>query len=97
MENEGREEEAGEPGIGSALRRAREGLGLSFEEAEEATKIRRDFLRGLERDDHDGLPEAVYVRGFVKTYADYLGLDGGAMSRALKDGETPRRGARWGL
>lgn len=100
MENESREEEmreAREFGIGSALSRAREGLDLSFEEAEQATKIRKDFLRGLESDDHSGLPESVYVRGFVKTYADYLGLDGSAMSRALKnDGAAryTRRGLR---
>lgn len=47
--------------IGSILERARLERGLTLEQAEQATKIRKDFLAGLERDDHSKLPEPVYV------------------------------------
>ena len=71
--------------IGSALRRAREKRGLSLEEAEQATKIRARYLDALERQDYDILPASIYVHGFLKTYATFLGLDGEALSRELKE------------
>ena len=71
--------------IGSALRRAREKRGLSLEEAEQATKIRARYLDALERQDYGILPASIYVHGFLKTYATFLGLDGEALSRELKE------------
>lgn len=44
-------------------------------EAQQATKIRQSFLAALEEDDYSILPPPVYVRGFIKTYSNYLGLD----------------------
>lgn len=84
--------------IGSILERARVERGLSLEQAEQTTKIRRNFLRGLERDDHSKLPELVYVRGFVKTYARFLGLDGEALVASLRNDVTPPPGKKriWG-
>jgi hypothetical protein len=72
------------PGIGQSLERARTECGLSLGQVEEATKIRVRYLRDLERENFDVLP-AVYVLGSLKTYADFLGLDGEALSRQLKD------------
>ncbi len=71
--------------IGSALRREREKRGLSLEEAEQETKIRARYLDALERQDYDILPASIYVHGFLKTYATFLGLDGEALSRELKE------------
>ena len=45
-------------------------------EVEDATKIRRKYIRALENDDFDVLPGKVYVKGFLRSYAKYLGLDG---------------------
>ncbi len=78
-------------GIGAELKRAREERGLSFEEIERATKIRRRYLEGLEREDYSVMPAAVYVQGFLKTYANYLGLDGSELSRRLKERQTPQQ------
>ncbi|HET7270571.1 MAG TPA: helix-turn-helix transcriptional regulator, partial [Rubrobacter sp.] len=64
------------PGIGHLLERARRRRGVSLEDAEQATKIRKDYLEKLESDDHATMPEPIYVRGFVRAYANYLGLDG---------------------
>ena len=72
-----------EPGIGRSLERARQSKGLSLKEVEQRTKIRSRYLRDLEREEFDVLP-AVYVLGSLKTYADFLGLDGAALSGQLK-------------
>jgi cytoskeletal protein RodZ len=61
-------------GIGAALRRAREARGLSLEEAARDTRIRREFLEGIEEDDFDRLLGDVHVRGCLRTYGSYLRL-----------------------
>ena len=81
----------GEPKIGHVLEGRRRERGLSLEEVEQATKIRKRYLMGLEREDYAMLPDAVYARGFLKTYANFLGLDGEALSRQLKNRRKPRR------
>ena len=62
--------------IGNSLREARLRQGLDFPEIEQATKIRGKYLRGLEEEQFDVLPGQTYVKGFLRSYADYLGLDG---------------------
>ena len=62
--------------IGNSLREARLRQGLEFVEVEQATKIRGKYLRALEDEQFDILPGQTYVKGFLRTYADYLGLDG---------------------
>src|SRR4028118_1012459 len=80
--------------IGLVLERARKDRGLTLEEAEKATKIRRRYLEGLESDDYTVLPDAVYARGFLKTYANFLGLDGDELSKELRTRKKPRRERR---
>lgn len=62
-------------GIGRVLRRARELRGKSLEEASRETRIRAEYLQALEREAFDRLLGDVYVRGFLRSYASYLGLD----------------------
>jgi cytoskeleton protein RodZ len=62
--------------IGSSLKEARLRKGLDLAAAAEATKIRSRHLQALEDEQFDVLPGQTYVRGFLKTYADFLGLDG---------------------
>ena len=69
--------------IGRALESARKERGLSLKEAEEATKIRAAYLAELELENFDVLP-AVYVHGSLRTYANFLHLDGEAMVSELK-------------
>jgi hypothetical protein len=61
--------------IGNTLREARRARGLEILECEERTKIRGKYLRALEAEQFDVLPSPTYVRGFLKTYADFLELD----------------------
>jgi cytoskeletal protein RodZ len=62
--------------IGSSLREARTRQGLEFQELEELTKIRPKYLRALEDEQFEILPAPTYVRGFLRSYAEALGLDG---------------------
>jgi hypothetical protein len=62
-------------GIGPALRKARIDRGKSIEEASRETHIRAEYLQALERERFDVLPGDVYVRGFLRSYSSYLGLD----------------------
>ena len=62
--------------IGNSLREARERQGLGYPEIELATKIRAKYIRALEEEDFTAIPGDAYIRGFLRSYADYLGLDG---------------------
>jgi cytoskeletal protein RodZ len=61
--------------VGAALRAAREQRGLTLAQAEEGTKIRQRFLQALEDNDYTLLGGDIYVRGFLKNYASFLGLN----------------------
>jgi hypothetical protein len=62
--------------IGASLREARARRQLSYDQIEAETKIRAKYIRCMEDEQFDVLPSGTYVRGFLRTYADYLGLDG---------------------
>lgn len=62
--------------IGSSLRDARVRQGLELPQLEAETKIRAKYLRALEDEQFDLLPGEAYVKGFLRTYAERLGLDG---------------------
>src|ERR1700744_2112702 len=74
--------------IGSTLREARMHARIDISEVELRTKIRAKYLRAIENEEWDLLPGPVYVRSFLKTYGDYLGLD----SRLLVDELNRRSG-----
>ena len=59
--------------------------GISLEAAEESTKIRRKYLEAMENDNFDVLPGKVYVKGFIKNYATFLGLNGNSMVSAYEE------------
>jgi Helix-turn-helix domain len=62
--------------LGNSLREARSRQGLGYPQVELATKIRSKYIRALEEEEFDVLPAETYVKGFLRTYADFLGLDG---------------------
>jgi len=62
--------------IGNSLREARLRQQMEFPEAEHGTKIRGKYLRALEDERFEVLPSHTYVKGFLRSYAEYLGLDG---------------------
>lgn len=72
--------------IGTTLREARIRARIDMSEVEARTKIRAKYLRALENEEWDLLPGPVYVKSFLRTYGDFLGVD----SRMLVD-EYKRR------
>jgi cytoskeleton protein RodZ len=63
------------PEIGETLREARMRRRIDMSEVESATKIRAKYLRALESEEWELLPGPTFVKTFLRTYADYLGLD----------------------
>ncbi len=62
--------------IGNVFREARNRRKIDLSEVEAATRIRVRYLRAIENEQWDVLPEGVYTRAFIRTYASFLGLDG---------------------
>ena len=77
--------------VGMELREARERLGVSLKLAASALKIRDDYLTALERNDRAALPALPYAIGFVRSYANYVGLDPGELAQRFWDeaGDLP--------
>jgi helix-turn-helix protein/uncharacterized protein DUF4115 len=65
-----------EQSVGKTLRAAREKRGAELAEVEATTRIRVRFLRAIEDEEWGALPGEAYIRGFIRTYAAHLGLDG---------------------
>jgi hypothetical protein len=63
-------------GIGTTLREARNRRKVELSEVERAIKIRARYLRAMENEEWGVLPGGPYTRGFIRTYANFLGLDG---------------------
>ncbi|WAH35653.1 helix-turn-helix domain-containing protein [Alicyclobacillus dauci] len=61
--------------IGMILQARREELGISLEKVEYLTKIQKRYLRAIEVGDWGKLPETVYIRGFISSYARVLDMD----------------------
>jgi cytoskeletal protein RodZ len=61
--------------IGSTLRETRTRQGLELSDAQRATRIRAKYLAALEEEQFDQLPAEAYAKAFLRTYADFLGLD----------------------
>ncbi len=76
--------------IGTTLREARVRRKLTLQQVEEDTKIRVKYLQAMENEDFDVMPGSTYVKGFLRTYATYLGLD----ARIVLDEYTSRLGPR---
>jgi len=62
--------------VGEILRTTRESRKLSIEQVNRDTKISVQTIRAIEEDDFGAFPSETYVKGFVRTYAEFLGLDG---------------------
>lgn len=74
---------------GKILKEAREKKDISLREASQATKIGLNFLKALESDQYDVFPNLVYLRAFLKNYANFLDLDGEKMAREFKPADFP--------
>lgn len=78
-----------ETGIGATLREARSRRKADLAEVEAAIKIRIRYLRAMENEEWDVLPGGAYTRGFIRTYAAYLGLDGERLADEYRRSTAP--------
>jgi cytoskeletal protein RodZ len=84
--------------IGELLRAAREEKKLSLEQVNRETKISAQTIRALEQDDFGAFSSDIYLKGFLRTYAQFLGLDGNRLwSMMAQRSQTPGAGSgpRW--
>ena len=77
------------PPIGETLRDARMRRGLDVADIEERTKIRAKYLRALEGEEWDQLPGPTFVRTFLRTYAEVVGLDGALLIEQYRSSHEP--------
>lgn len=74
--------------LGGQLWVKRTEQGLSLDEMVEMTMISRRLLQAIEEGNLDDLPEPIYIRGFIRQYADALGLDGAEFAKSFPVGSN---------
>lgn len=75
--------------LGSVLREAREAKGLDLREAAQQTRISVNYLKAIESEDFAKLPGEVFVKGFLKNYAKFLGLPEAEVMKRYGDTKVP--------
>jgi len=70
--------------IGARLRSAREANGITLDQAAKETNIRRQYLEAVENNAWNSVPGAVFVKGILRTYGNFLGLDGNSLIEKYK-------------
>ncbi|WP_114952713.1 helix-turn-helix domain-containing protein [Sphingosinicella terrae] len=85
MAEQGYSEQPESLSIGDRLRQAREAKGLTLEDVASRTRIPIRHLQHIEREEWDALPAITYCIGFVRSYANNVGLDGAELGREVRD------------
>ncbi|AIF51725.1 RodZ domain-containing protein [Pelosinus sp. UFO1] len=75
--------------VGKILRSEREKKGLSVKEIEFATSIRTLYITAIEEDNYSVIPGEVYVKGFIRNYSNYLGLDSQEIMDLYRKDQNP--------
>ena len=85
--------DAGSPaGLGATLRQARQGRGVELRDVAQMLRIRYVFLQAIEDGRYADLPGNAYAAGFLRSYAEYLGMDADAVVRRFKEEVAGRAG-----
>ena len=79
--------------LGQKVKEFREAAGMTLETVFDRTKIRPEYLRGIESGDYEGFPETVYVKGFIRTYLKLIGAEElyNDFTACLDSSEHPRK------
>lgn len=85
MAEEGLDDPFNPPSVGDRLRQAREASGIPLETIASQTRIPIRHLQHIENEEWDALPAVTYSVGFVRAYANAVGLDGADLSREVRD------------
>lgn len=86
--------------IGEVLQNARLAKGYNYDQVEKSTNIRALYLAALEANEYDKLPGEVFTKGMLRTYANFLGLDGDGLVnkyKALTTGKSQKDVASKGI
>lgn len=75
--------------VGELLRSEREKKGISVKEIEAAISIRALYISAIEEDNYTVIPGEVYLKGFIRNYANYLGLDGQEVVNFYRQSQLP--------
>lgn len=75
--------------IGQKLKETRQGLDVSLEQAAEETRIRLHYLQALESGNFSQLPSKAHEKGFLRAYAEYLGLDSDSLLTTIDRQDEP--------
>lgn len=75
--------------VGELLRAEREKKGLSIKDIETAISIRALYIKAIEDGDYTVVPGEVYLKGFIRNYANYLGLNGPEMVASYRQSQQP--------
>lgn len=70
--------------VGEILKKARQEKNLAFDEIEKSLRIRKKFLMALEENAWDKLPSLPYIKGFLKNYSTFLGLNAEEMTAIFR-------------
>jgi len=70
--------------VGMILKEARQSKGLSLADVEKGTSIRSRYLEAVENDEYDKTPGEVFLKGIIRNYGNFLGLDGPALVDSYK-------------
>jgi cytoskeletal protein RodZ len=81
--------------LGEMLRQTREAKGCTLEEVERVTRIRSRFLAALEAEDFAALPSDAQARGFLRNYAEFLGLEAEQVLAHYADSLGKKRRGPW--
>ena len=76
--------------LGQILKEAREKKGVTASQAAAATRMKIQTIEALERDDFSRIAAPMYAKGFIKLYAEYLGLDATPLIREYMDLHAPK-------
>jgi cytoskeletal protein RodZ len=80
--------------VGEYLQTLRNEKNVSLEEVAEKTGIRVQYLQALENGDYNKIPGDVFIKGFIRNYGNYLGVDGNGLVEAyIKENEQPAASA----
>lgn len=75
--------------VGELLRTARESKGLTIKDVENGTSIRSLYLSAIEEGNYSTVPGEVYLKGFIRNYANFLGLNGQEMVNLYRQSQQP--------
>ena len=88
-ENDSQYDYSGQTSAGSLLRKGRERKGLEVKDVAHRLNLQQEIIHALEGDEYDKLPSSLYVRGYLRSYAKLVGIDGNLVTQIFDNDREP--------